>query len=140
MNSNRFSQTLQYADGAAPCYNGNISSNLWQDNQGTMRRYDYSYDGLNRLVNAAYTETRQSLPQGLAISGTPVYSAMYEYDLNGNATFIRRNGIIMSMASRVMASSKSPDVGMLQTIEKADVDAAIDIFKPKVEERRRIGF
>ena len=51
-----------------------------------------------------------------------------------------RNGIIMSMASRVMASSKSPDVGMLQTIEKADVDAAIDIFKPKVEERRRIGF
>ena len=74
-------------------YNGNISSNLWQDNQGTVRRYDYSYDGLNRLINAAYTETRQSLPQGLAISGTPDYSAMYEYDLNGNATFIRRNGI-----------------------------------------------
>ena len=93
ISNSRFSQTLQYADGAAPCYNGNISSNLWQDNQGTVRRYDYSYDGLNRLVNAAYTETRQSLPQGLAISGTPDYSAMYEYDLNGNATFIRRNGI-----------------------------------------------
>ena len=93
ISNSRFSQTLQYADGAAPCYNGNISSNLWQDNQGTMRRYDYSYDGLNRLVNASYTETRQSLPQGLAISGTPDYSAMYEYDLNGNATFIRRNGI-----------------------------------------------
>ena len=93
ISNSRFSQTLQYADGAVPCYNGNISSNLWQDNQGTVRRYDYSYDGLNRLVNAAYTESRQSLPQGLAISGTPDYSAMYEYDLNGNATFIRRNGI-----------------------------------------------
>ena len=52
-----------------------------------------------------------------------------------------RNGIIMSMASRVMAANLNPDVAMLQTIEKADVVAAMGIFvKPKVEERRRIGF
>ena len=53
-----FKEWLHYTDGiGSPCYNGNISSQLWQaDNEGFKRGYTFSYDPLNRMRKAEYGE------------------------------------------------------------------------------------
>ena len=88
--NNRFVQELSYEPG---CYNGNISSNLWGDKQGTTRRYDYSYDNLNRLTSAVYVEPTRVEPQGVILDAGADYSAYFSYDLNGNILSLARHGI-----------------------------------------------
>ena len=94
MENSRFVQELLYTTGATPCYNGNISSMLWRGADGITRRYDYSYDGMSRLIDACYSESGRTAIPGLTIQGTPDYSTSYSYDLNGNPTQIYRKGIV----------------------------------------------
>lgn len=53
---NGFRETLSYTDGSTPCYNGNISRMAWDGNgpYPACSSYDFSYDGLDRLVSARY--------------------------------------------------------------------------------------
>lgn len=56
---NMFSEKLYYADSdiSTPCYNGNVSSQIWKNvNDGVVRGYAYSYDEMNRLTSAVYGE------------------------------------------------------------------------------------
>ncbi len=74
-----YSQQLDYS------YGGNISRMQWHAGaDSTMRSYDFSYDGLDRLVKASYG------------SGTPMagnYDTFYRYDLNGNMLELTRHGL-----------------------------------------------
>ena len=58
ISGSKFSQALHYTDGpGTPCYNGNISSMTWKaGNETTLRGYKFTYDGLNRMLDAVYGE------------------------------------------------------------------------------------
>ena len=74
-----FNDSLLYADGRYPAYNGNISAKISDD--GT---YNYKYDSLNRLTDAVF-----SASPGKSHN----YSAYYGYDCRSNLTSIRRWGL-----------------------------------------------
>ena len=87
-----FSQNLYYNTGnGAACYNGNISSMTWNGNDGVSRGYKFSYDGLNRMLNAAYGE-------GSSITGNQdaFTEKVTGYDKNGNITALQRYGQVAS--------------------------------------------
>lgn len=73
------SETLFYADGTNPCYNGNISAK-----QFTEGRYDYTYDNHNRLITARYSDNDSAKD----------FSTSYFYDDRSNITTLNRKGII----------------------------------------------
>lgn len=75
----QLSETLHYADGVNPCYNGNISAK-----QLPAGRYDYSYDKNNRLIMAKYSGDGSDSD----------FSASYSYDDRGNIISLTRKGII----------------------------------------------
>ena len=65
--------------------NGNISRTQWKtamDNR--TRRYDYTYDALNRLLDAEYSSDL----------GTSSYNESLNYDENGNIIGLLRRGLI----------------------------------------------
>ena len=78
ISSGKFTQTLGYDSN----YNGNISSMSWNAN-GSSHSYTFTYDGVNRLLNA--------------IHGTGAYTEkVTDYDKNGNIKALQRygNGLI----------------------------------------------
>ena len=84
-----FNQTLHYADGVgSACYNGNIGSMTWQaGNESTVRGYKFTYDGMNRLVAAAYGETA-----GIGTNVDRFSERVTGYDKNGNIKGVQRYG------------------------------------------------
>ena len=74
-----FNDSLVYAGGRYPAYNGNISAKISDD--GT---YNYKYDSLNHLTDAVF-----SASPGKSHN----YSAYYGYDCRSNLTSIRRWGL-----------------------------------------------
>jgi RHS repeat-associated protein len=85
-----FSMALNYNspsdNGGEAQYNGNISEVIWKTAGTDKQSYGYSYDALNRLLEARYYDVVHSLQNGRfteKING---------YDLNGNIMGITRNG------------------------------------------------
>ena len=80
-----FSQTLYYNDKRengtlnTPTYNGNISGMDWTGGKG----YNFAYDNLSRLTNAAYLENNV---------GSTKFNTSYSYDKHGNMLTLSRNG------------------------------------------------
>ncbi|GHT25198.1 cell well associated RhsD protein [Bacteroidia bacterium] len=75
INSTNFKETLHYEDsysGNTPLYNGNISASYNGSNG-----YQYTYDGLNRLKMAIFTQNK--------------YNEEFGYDKHGNITMLRRH-------------------------------------------------
>ncbi|MDR6404451.1 MULTISPECIES: DUF6443 domain-containing protein [Chryseobacterium] len=73
--------------GWIPQYNGNISEIDWKSSQDdVLRRYNYEYDPLNRLVGGYYLEPNSS------IVWVGYFHEYYNYDLNGNITRLVRMG------------------------------------------------
>ncbi len=100
-----FSQRLHYQDSfgdASPCWNGNISAMEWSSPEfptstgNFWQSYSYTYDGLQRLTGAAYSEcagiTARS-PVERELMNARDYSCSYAYDLHGNVTSLRRKGM-----------------------------------------------
>ncbi len=73
--ADQFGFELKYQDGTAPQYNGNISSQVY--NNGGTNTFNYSYDPLNRLTAA-------TAGKGLGESLT--------YDIMGNIKTLSRDG------------------------------------------------
>ena len=98
-----FSQTLFRETGADnPRWNGSISAMTWNVGDFVNRTYNYTYDGLNRLISADYSsninasgsafadpELRGLLPWDCLQEN---YSESFRYDKNCNITFIERMG------------------------------------------------
>ena len=89
ISGNKFSQNLYYNTGnGTPCYNGNISSMTWKAGNETMLRgYKFTYDGLNRMLDAIYGE-------GTSLSSnTNLFTEKVTgYDKNGNILALQRYG------------------------------------------------
>ena len=72
---------------AIALFNGNISETLWRtksDNQ--LRKYEYSYDNLNRLLDAVYQKPDDSFFNNKS------YDESLNYDKNGNIIGLQRYG------------------------------------------------
>lgn len=68
-------------------YNGNIAETFWKTaTDGVLRKYGYQYDGMNRLISAAYQKPNDVMPF------TEGYDELIAYDDSGNITQLLRNG------------------------------------------------
>lgn len=65
-------------------YNGNISAIKWNTN-GKEQTYTFTYDGLDRLLYADHRDMS---------SNEETYSTEYDYDKNGNVTYLTRMGLV----------------------------------------------
>ncbi|WP_236709573.1 DUF6443 domain-containing protein [Elizabethkingia ursingii] len=82
-----FGFELKYINpsGTSKKYNGNIAETDWAtQSDGTLRRYSYQYDKVNRLTEGSYWDNAG------AASGS--YAEKLNYDLNGNITSLQRTG------------------------------------------------
>jgi len=70
-------------------FNGNIAEIDWKTSVvNNLKRYTYSYDGLNRLKDAVYTDPEQTNPY------SNNYNEHLTYDLNGNIKTLKRFGLL----------------------------------------------
>jgi len=93
-------------------YNGNITEVDWKTaTDNTLRRYNYQYDGLNRLKKGVYSEPDASVPQN------DFYNETVGYDLNGNISSLQRNSKGASgMAEQIDNLTYSYTGNQLQTV------------------------
>ena len=89
ISGNKFSQNLYYNTGnGTPCYNGNISSMTWKaGNETTLRGYKFTYDGLNRMLDAIYGEGTN-----IGSNVNRFTEKVTGYDKNGNILVLQRYG------------------------------------------------
>jgi len=82
-----FAFKINYNEGVTtPLYNGNISETFWRtESDNIVRKYEYSYDNLNRLLEANYSK-----PDNPSVIDS--YLEKLKYDKNGNITSLVRNG------------------------------------------------
>ncbi len=79
---------------ATPEYNGNIEGTVWKTaGSGVNRKYDYTYDNVNRLTAANFTQYNGS---GFDLSaGIDFTTNDLSYDANGNILTMRQNGFMV---------------------------------------------
>lgn len=106
IDNNKFHQQLYYEThpyGGEESLTGNICAMSWasdgRDTGGNIaptiqRTYLYDYDRLDRLTSAQYVESEPRSDITYQTTNSPDYSAAYTYDLNGNITSLRRNGLM----------------------------------------------
>ncbi|WP_299176280.1 DUF6443 domain-containing protein [uncultured Chryseobacterium sp.] len=91
LGSDLFGYTIKYntPSQADARYNGNIAEIDWRKNnifgESVLKRYSFTYDGVNRLSEARFSEPESTIPQNA------FYDESAEYDLNGNITVLKRN-------------------------------------------------
>ena len=90
-----FTQNLYYNTGVGTAkYNGSISSMTWKSgNESTVRGYKFTYDGLDRMLNATYGETA-----GISTNANRFSENVTGYDKNGNIKGLQRYGQLSSTA------------------------------------------
>ena len=84
-----FTQNVYYNTGVGTAkYNGNISSMTWKSgNESTVRGYKFTYDGLDRVLNATYGETAS-----ISTNANRFSENVTGYDKNGNIKGLQRYG------------------------------------------------
>ena len=85
----RFTQNLYYNTGVGTAkYNGSISSITWKSgNESTVSGYKFTYDGLDRMLNATYGETAS-----ISTNANRFSENVTGYDKNGNIKSLQRYG------------------------------------------------
>ncbi len=89
ISGNKFTQNLYYNTGNGTArYNGNISSMTWKaGTESTVRGYKFTYDGLDRMLNATYGETA-----AINTNANRFSENVTGYDKNGNIKSLQRYG------------------------------------------------
>ena len=89
VSGSKFTQNLYYNTGNGVAkYNGSVSSMTWKaGNESTVRGYKFTYDGLDRLLNAIYGETA-----GISTNANRFSENVTNYDKNGNIKGLQRYG------------------------------------------------
>ena len=89
VSGSKFTQNLYYNTGNGVVkYNGSGSSMTWKaGNESTVRGYKFTYDGLDRLLNAIYGETA-----GISTNANRFSENVTNYDKNGNIKGLQRYG------------------------------------------------
>ena len=85
----KFTQNLYYNTGVGTAkYNGSISSMTWKaGNESTIRGYKFTYDGMDRMLNATYGETAS-----INTNANRFSENVSLYDKNGNIKALQRYG------------------------------------------------
>lgn len=79
-------------------FNGNIAEIDWNNgSENLLKRYDYTYDKLNRLTNAFYKEP------STGISGN--FDECLTYDLNGNISNLKRTATPVSLLTSTLVDN-----------------------------------
>lgn len=87
----RYSESLSYAQGSNPCYNGNISRLEWNvSGENYVNRYDFRYDGMNRLTQGLYSKRTTN---GTLADTVQYYTESMAYNENSALTRVVRRGI-----------------------------------------------
>ena len=89
VSGSKFTQNLYYNTGNGVVkYNGSISSMTWKSgNESTVRGYKFTYDGLDRVLNATYGETAS-----ISTNANRFSENVTGYDKNGNIKSLQRYG------------------------------------------------
>ena len=89
ISGSKFTQNLYYNTGTGTAkYNGSISSMTWKaGNESTVRGYKFTYDGLDRMLNATYGETAN-----ISTNANRFSENVTGYDKNGNIKTLQRYG------------------------------------------------
>ncbi|MFS4430662.1 RHS repeat domain-containing protein [Chryseobacterium sp. S90] len=81
----------EYSNVGSGKYNGSIAEIDWQNaSENVQKRYTYTYDGLNRLKDAVYSEPASTTPFN------NYYNEYLTYDVNGNIKTLKRNAFPVS--------------------------------------------
>ncbi|PWN58536.1 DUF6443 domain-containing protein [Chryseobacterium viscerum] len=93
LNGKLFGYEMRYNNPANPLsvgkFNGNITEIDWNNgSENLLKRYNYEYDKLNRLVNAFYKEP--------STGNSGYFDEYLTYDLNGNIKTLKRNATPIS--------------------------------------------
>ena len=83
-----------------PQYNGNITGTIWKSaGDGVGRRYDYTYDNVNRLTNAYFIQNTSGTAWDSAYIN---YTASnLSYDANGNILTMNQKGFTVGGSSLI---------------------------------------
>ena len=80
---------------STPAYNGNIAGTIWKSaGDGVNRKYDFSYDDVNRLTGAAYLDNHSGT--GWDTSAMNYSVSGLTYDDNGNILSMIQKGFKIS--------------------------------------------
>ncbi|PWN64107.1 DUF6443 domain-containing protein [Chryseobacterium viscerum] len=86
-----------YSEVSTGKYNGNIAEMDWQAaDGGWFRRYNYQYDGLDRLKSGIYSEPNGTIPKNNR------YNETLTYDVNGNIQTLKRNRYFLGIEVQLM--------------------------------------
>lgn len=90
-----FGQTLAYDSGFTTLqYNGNIAGSTWKSkSDGIARAYGYSYDKVNRLVTAPFTQ-QNSGSTNWTVDQKDFSVSNLGYDANGNIMAMNQMGMV----------------------------------------------
>ncbi|WP_321519677.1 DUF6443 domain-containing protein [uncultured Bacteroides sp.] len=106
-NDNKFTQHLFYNEslnGNIPFFNGDIGSISWSVDS-IVRKYNFNYDHLNRLISAVYSEDKdRDNSISVEYDNQPNYSTEYAYDKHGNITKMSRYGELALMSKMIPPS------------------------------------
>ena len=112
---------------ATGLFNGNISETLWiTKSDNSLRKYEYSYDNLNRLLGAVYQKPNDNV-------NNYSYNESLNYDKNGNITDLVRyggfetNGSYPAVLIDQLSYSYAPTSNQLQAV--TDASASPQGFK-----------
>ncbi len=86
-------------------YNGNISQVIWQVRGREKQAYTLSYDAVNRMTNAKYSDINNS---GVVTGGR--YDETLTYDIRGNINTLQRYGLTS------VAGAPSPTWGLIDNL------------------------
>ena len=88
-----FAFKINYNEGINQLFNGNISETFWRsDSDNILRKYEYTYDDLNRLLEANYSKPNNSYNTLPPSAHPDSYLERLTYDKNGNIQSLKRNG------------------------------------------------
>jgi RHS repeat-associated protein len=99
---NWFGEEISYDNGFdTKQFNGNISGTKWKSrSDGMARAYGYTYDAVNRLTKANFTE--QKTPGAAwAVEKTDFTVNGISYDANGNINTMKQQGLIGTSSSTI---------------------------------------
>lgn len=82
----------EYVPTMTPQYNGNIAQLVWEVAGREAQAYTFTYDDLDRLTNAYYSDINEKVPHD-PCSNDNKYQESLTYDLRGNVKTLYRRGL-----------------------------------------------
>jgi len=117
--TNWFGQELGYDNGfTANQYNGNLSGTRWKSkSNGNARSYAFSYDNLNRLTGADYTQQNTGSTSWTKDQMNFTVSGI-TYDANGNISSMTQQGMVGNQIAPVdqLVYSYAPGTNKLTAV------------------------